>query len=103
MLIKVTNMKQIKQTSIATAMGAVVLGSLASVSFQANAAPFEMQKLESGYMQDVAEGKSGSDKAAKMTKEGKCGEGKCGVEKAYYITKERKFGVDTSYKMFTEG
>ncbi len=87
-------MKQIKQTTIATAMGAVVLGSLAAVSFQANAAPFGMQTLESGYMQDVAEGKCGEgkcggDKAAKMTKEGKCGEGKCGGDKA---AKEGKCG-----------
>tara|TARA_R110000744_G_scaffold231306_4_gene349533 strand:- start:2422 stop:2727 length:306 start_codon:yes stop_codon:yes gene_type:complete len=98
-------MKQIKQTTIATAIGAVVLGSLASMSFQANAAPFGMQTLESGYMQEAAEGKCGEgkcggDKAEKMTKEGKCGgdkatkegkcgEGKCGGDKA---AKEGKCG-----------
>ena len=57
-------MKQIKKTTIATALGAVVIGSLASVSLQANANPFGMQTLDAGYMQSAAEGK--------------CGEGKCG-------------------------
>ena len=76
-------MKQIKKTTIATALGAVAIGSLASVSLQANASPFGMQTLNSGYMQDTAEGKCGEgkcggDKAKKASKEGKCGEGKCG-------------------------
>lgn len=57
-------MKQVKQTTIATAIGAVVIGSLSSVSLTANASPFGIDALESGYMQLAAEGK--------------CGEGKCG-------------------------
>ena len=79
-------MQQIKKTSIATALGAVVIGSLASVSVQANTNPFTVQSLESGFMQSVDEGKCGegkcggdkAEKAAKTMKEGKCGEGKCG-------------------------
>ena len=60
-------MKQIKKSTIATTLGAVVIGSLASVSLQANASPFGVQSLDSGYMQQAKEGKCG---------EGKCGEGK---------------------------
>ena len=81
-------MKQIKKTTIATAIGTIVIGSLASVSVQANTNPFGLQSLESGYMQvaeegKCGEGKCGGDKAKekakdKMKKEGKCGEGKCG-------------------------
>ena len=71
-------MKQIKKSSVATALGAVVIGSLASTVAVADANPFGMQALESGYSQFAAEGKCGGDKAEK---EGKCGEGKCGGEK----------------------
>ncbi|MFT5841056.1 MAG: putative low-complexity protein, partial [Flavobacteriales bacterium] len=61
-------MKQIKKTTIAAALGAVVIGSLTSVSVQANSNPFSINSLESGYMQ--------------IAPEGKCGEGKCGGDKA---------------------
>jgi uncharacterized low-complexity protein len=79
-------MKQIKKTTIATALGAVVIGSLACVSVQANTNPFSINSLESGYMQIAAEGKCGegkcggdkAEKVSKAKKEGKCGEGKCG-------------------------
>jgi len=79
-------MGQIKKKTISTALGAVAIASLASVSLQANASIFSMQKLESGYMQIAQEGKCGEGKCggdmmkaeAKVMKEGKCGEGKCG-------------------------
>merc|ERR1712137_1339584 len=79
-------MKQINKTSMACALGAVVLGSLALTSTLAEANPFGVQSLESGYSQfapegKCGEGKCGEDKAKKM-KEGKCGEGKCGEDKA---------------------
>ena len=86
-------MKQIKKTAIATTLGAVVIGSLASVSLQANANPFGAQSLESGYMQDAKEGKCGEGKCGgdkKAKKEGKCGEGKCGGDKK--AKKEGKCG-----------
>ena len=93
-------MKQIKKTTIATALGAVVIGSLASVSAQANTNPFSVHSLESGYMGSVpegkcGEGKCGEDKAkktAKAMKEGKCGEGKCGGDKAKKAAKAMKEG-----------
>tara|TARA_R110002153_G_scaffold250008_1_gene406612 strand:+ start:25936 stop:26235 length:300 start_codon:yes stop_codon:yes gene_type:complete len=88
-------MKQIKKTAIATALGAVVIGSLASVSVQANTNPFNVQSLESGYMQNAPEGSCGGDKAekaAKSMKEGKCGEGKCGGDKAEKAAKTMKEG-----------
>tara|TARA_Y100001001_G_scaffold9377_2_gene8732 strand:- start:9132 stop:9491 length:360 start_codon:yes stop_codon:yes gene_type:complete len=90
-------MKQINKTSMACALGAVVLGSLASTSTLAEANPFGVQSLESGYSQfapegKCGEGKCGEDKAKKM-KEGKCGEGKCGEDKAKKM-KEGKCGED---------
>ena len=97
-------MQQIKKTAIATALGAVVIGSLASVSVQANTNPFSVHSLESGYMQSAEEGKCGGDKAekaAKSMKEGKCGEGKCGgdkAEKAAKSMKEGKCGGDKAEK-----
>jgi len=87
-------MKQVKKSGIATALGAVVIGSLASVSLQANASPFEMNTLESGYMLDAAEAKCGEGKCGgdKKGKEGKCGEGKCGGDKKGKKDKEGKCG-----------
>ncbi|AGP94227.1 hypothetical protein I634_12660 [Alteromonas mediterranea U8] len=55
-------MKQIKKSSVATALGAVVIGSLASTVAVADANPFGMQALESGYSQFAAEGKCGGEK-----------------------------------------
>ncbi len=81
-------MKQIKKSSVATALGAVVIGSLASTVAVADVNPFGMQALESGYSQFAAEGKCGGDKKAE--KEGKCGEGKCGGDKKAH--KEGKCG-----------
>ena len=77
-------MKQIKKSSVATALGAVVIGSLASTVAVAEINPFGMQSLESGYSQFAAEGKCGEGKCGgdKSAKEGKCGEGKCGGDKA---------------------
>ena len=88
-------MKQIKKSSVATALGAVVIGSLASTVAVADVNPFGMQALESGYSQFAAEGKCGEGKCGgdkaekegkcggdkKAEKEGKCGEGKCGGDK----------------------
>ena len=74
-------MKQIKKSSVATALGAVVIGSLASTVAVADINPFGMQALESGYSQFAAEGKCGEGMCGgdkKAAKEGKCGEGKCG-------------------------
>jgi uncharacterized low-complexity protein len=94
-------MQQVKKTAIATALGAVVIGSLASINVQANTNPFSVNSLESGYMQVAPEGKCGGDKAEKAVKtmkEGKCGEGKCGgdkmkkAEKAVKTMKEGKCG-----------
>lgn len=83
-------MKQIKKSSVATALGAVVIGSLASTVAVADVNPFGMQALESGYSQFAAEGKCGEGKCGgdKAEKEGKCGEGKCGEDKG----KEGKCG-----------
>ena len=93
-------MQQIKKTAIATALGAVVIGSLASISVQANTSPFSVQSLDSGYMLIAEEGKCGegkcggdkAEKAAKAMKEGKCGEGKCGGDKAEKVAKTMKEG-----------
>jgi uncharacterized low-complexity protein len=93
-------MQQIKKTAIATALGAVVIGSLASISVQANTNPFSVHSLESGYMQSATEGKCGegkcggdkTEKVAKTMKEGKCGEGKCGGDKSEKAAKTMKEG-----------
>ena len=80
-------MKQVKKSNIASAVGAVVLGSLATISVEANADLFAMNSLDAGYMQEAAEGKCGEGKCGegkcggKASKEGKCGEGKCGEGK----------------------
>jgi uncharacterized low-complexity protein len=83
-IIEGRSMKQIKKSSVATALGAVVIGSLASTVAVAEINPFGMQSLESGYSQFAAEGKCGEGKCGgdKSAKEGKCGEGKCGGDKA---------------------
>ena len=98
-------MKQIKKSSVASALGAVVIGSLASTVAVADVNPFGMQALESGYSQFAAEGKCGEGKCGgdkkaekegkcggdkKAEKEGKCGEGKCGGDKK--AEKEGKCG-----------
>ena len=91
-IIEGRTMKQIKKSSVATALGAVVIGSLASTVAVADVNPFGMQALESGYSQFAAEGKCGEGKCGgdKAEKEGKCGEGKCGGDKK--AEKEGKCG-----------
>merc|ERR1712137_883663 len=92
-IIEGTSMKQIKKSSVATALGAVVIGSLASTVAVADENPFGMQAPESGYSQFAAEGKCGEGKCGgdkKAEKEGKCGEGKCGGDKK--AAKEGKCG-----------
>jgi uncharacterized low-complexity protein len=93
-------MQKIKNKAIAGALGAVVIGSLASISVQANTSPFSVNTLDSGYMQSAKEGKCGegkcggdkAEKAVKTMKEGKCGEGKCGGDKAEKAVKTMKEG-----------
>ena len=69
--------------SLSIALGTTFIAAMsASPVANADANPFGMQNLESGYMQ-VAEGKCGEGKCGegKDKKEGKCGEGKCGEGK----------------------
>ena len=90
-------MKQVKKSTVATALGAVVIGSFAAGSALASGNPFEMETLPAGYSQVAAEGSCGGNKTEhegkcggdKAEKEGKCGEGKCGGDKA---KKEGKCG-----------
>ena len=80
---------------LAAAIGTAVIATLAAMPIaQADASPFGMTDLGSGY-QVVAEGKCGEGKCGgdkkakeakcggdkKAAKEGKCGEGKCGGKK----------------------
>ncbi len=85
---------------LATALGAVVVGSLSLCTANAAENPFEMNDLSAGYLMTAEkdmEGKCGEGKcggsmkateaegkcAGKKAKaEGKCGEGKCGGDKA---------------------
>ena len=82
--------------SLAAAIGAVVIGSVATIpAANADQNPFGMTQLSSGYMvAGMAEGKCGGKKmeegkcggkkmegAAEKKMEGKCGEGKCGANK----------------------
>ncbi len=81
-------MNSVKQTTVALALGAVVLTAGVSTSVEAN--PFGFEQMNSGYQLDggdkkakegkCGEGKCGGDmkKAAGKAAEGKCGEGKCG-------------------------
>jgi len=78
-------MKNTMKKSLSIALGTTFIAAMsASPVVNAEANPFGMQNLESGYMQ-VAEGKCGEGKCGegkcgegKDKKEGKCGEGKCG-------------------------
>ena len=92
-------MKKMNKTPLAAAMGAALISSFASMPAQAEANPFAMTELASGYMQ-LAEMKCGASMGmaqpktpegacagAKTTKtaetakkvEGACGEGTCGA------------------------
>lgn len=66
-------MKKINKTPFAAAMGTAVLSTLAVTAVHAEANPFAMTDMNSGYMQ-LAE----ADAAKPGMKEGSCGEGKCG-------------------------
>ena len=84
------NMNSVKQTTLAVALGAVVMS--AGIATEAQANPFGFEQLTQGYQLDGGEGKCGEGKcgadmkkSAEKAKEGKCGEGKCG---------EGKCGVD---------
>jgi len=96
-------MKNTMKKSLSIALGTTFIAAMsASPVANADANPFGMQNLESGYMQ-VAEGKCGEGKCGegkmekegkcgegdKAKKEGKCGEGKCGEGK---MKKEGKCG-----------
>ncbi len=80
-------MKNTMKKSLSIALGTTFIAAMsASPVANADANPFGMQNLESGYMQ-VAEGKCGEGKCGEgkmkqeQAKEGKCGEGKCGEGK----------------------
>ena len=68
---------------LALAVGAALATSMAAATVaKADASPFGLTSLSSGYMVDVGEGKCGEGKCGGEKKaEGKCGEGKCGGEK----------------------
>ena len=94
-------MKNTMKKSLSIALGTTFIAAMsASPVANADANPFGMQNLESGYMQ-VAEGKCGEGKCGegKMKKEAKCGEGKCGegmMKKEQ--AKEGKCGDDKAKK-----
>ena len=70
---------------IAAAIGAALTASvIAMPTANADANPFDMTELSSGYMvADSHEGKCGEGKCGEeKAEEGKCGEGKCGEGKA---------------------
>ena len=94
--LEINLMNKTMKKSLSIALGTTFIAVMsASPVANADANPFGMQNLESGYMQ-VAEGKCGEGKCGegkcgegkKTEKEGKCGEGKCGGSKA----KEAKCG-----------
>ncbi len=87
--------KKFKLKPIAAAVGAALTASvIAMPTANADANPFDLTELSSGYMVaemeegKCGEGKCGEAKADAKAKEGKCGEGKCGESKA----KEGKCG-----------
>lgn len=76
--------KKTPMKPVAIALGAIFAGSMAS-TVAADANPFGLKDLSSGYMQLAAahapkdnEGRCGGDKKAE---DGKCGAGKCGGDK----------------------
>ncbi|NOQ90738.1 MAG: hypothetical protein GQ549_07310 [Gammaproteobacteria bacterium] len=79
-------MNKTMKKSLSVALGTTFVAAMsASPVVNAEANPFGMQNLESGYVQ-VAEGKCGEGKCGegkgKAKAEGKCGEGKCGEGKS---------------------
>ncbi len=109
-----SNNNFLKPISFAISTAVVAIAATGSVS-AADANPFAMNELSSGYMQVAAaegkcgEGKCGGDmmkaKKAKMAKDGKCGEGKCGGDKMAKDGKcgEGKCGGDKKKKMAKDG
>jgi uncharacterized low-complexity protein len=103
-------MKKIRKSPLAVAMGAAVISSVAANVANAEANPFAMKELASGYMQVAEAGKSGEMKCGAnmggMTKpkaaEGNCAgkkkaeaeakavDGKCGVGKCGAMMKDGK-------------
>ncbi len=81
--------KKFELKPIAAAVGAALTASvIAMPTANADANPFDLTELSSGYMVagnhegKCGEGKCGESKAgAKKMKDGKCGEGKCGEGK----------------------
>ncbi len=65
-------MSKNENKSLATIIGATLVGSLSAAAAHATENPFALKEMSSGYAQ-VAE-------AAKEQKESTCGEGKCGAE-----------------------
>ena len=85
-------MKKTMKKSLSVALGTTFVAAMsASPIANADANPFGMQNLQSGYLQvaegKCGEGKCGGDKAKEAkcggdkAKEAKCGEGKCGGKK----------------------
>ncbi len=77
--------RQSRPKPITLAVGAALAGSLLSLpAASADASPFSLTALSSGYMlADAGEGKCGEGKCGgDKAEEGKCGEGKCGGDKA---------------------
>lgn len=91
-------MKKINKTPLAAAMGAALVSTFAATAANAEANPFTMTQLSSGYMQlaemkcgasmgmgDMAKPKAaegacaGSKAAAAKKADGSCGESKCGA------------------------
>jgi uncharacterized low-complexity protein len=92
-------MKKTFKTPFAVTVGAAVISSFAATVAQAEANPFGMTELSSGYMQvaemkcganmkmpaaaapatKMSEGTCAGSKTAAKAKEGGCGEGKCGA------------------------
>ena len=89
-------MKTLNKNSVAMTVGAAVIGASSLVAAtSANANPFEVMTMQSGYMLDAGEGKCGEGKCGgdkKAKKEGKCGEGKCGEGKCGGDKKTKKEG-----------
>jgi uncharacterized low-complexity protein len=85
--IRTNKMNKMTKKPLSIALGAAFVTSLATAPIvSADANPFGMSELSSGYMvvadnhEGKAEGKCGEGKCGenKAKKEGKCGEGKCG-------------------------
>lgn len=97
----------IKLTAATIALGMAA----APIAAQADANPFGMTALGSGYMVvadakgsegKCGEAKCGGNKAMEKTSEGKCGEAKCGGDKAMEKSSEGKCGGDKAMEKSSE-